>query len=265
MKKIISLLVCSVCCGLATAQQTYTLDQLKQLAVENNYILRSARNAIQQSKETKSEAFTKYFPALSATGVGVSFNKHLIDVDLGLPAELSSLLAESEVPTSVKMIKHGVYGSVSAIQPVFMGGQIINGNKLAKVGVETGEIKLEASEDQIEMLTEQYYWQIVSFKEKLKTLNSIHQLLVELEKEVDHRVRAGVINRNDLLQVQLRKGEVESMQLEAENMMTTISELLAQHIGKTDERIDVSVPAELDNMGTANVPVIPAGLRQEHQ
>ncbi|MBQ7472417.1 MAG: TolC family protein [Prevotella sp.] len=265
MKKIISLLVCSVCCGLATAQQTYTLDQLKQLAVENNYILRSARNAIQQSKETKSEAFTKYFPALSATGVGVSFNKHLIDVDLGLPAELNSLLAESEVPTSVKMIKHGVYGSVSAIQPVFMGGQIINGNKLAKVGVETGEIKLEASEDQIEMLTEQYYWQIVSFKEKLKTLNSIHQLLVELEKEVDHRVRAGVINRNDLLQVQLRKGEVESMQLEAENMMTTISELLAQHIGKTDERIDVSVPAELDNMGTANVPVIPAGLRQEHQ
>ena len=53
----------------------YTLDQLKQLAVENNYNLRSARNAIQQSKELQSEAYTKYFPSLSASGVAVTFDK----------------------------------------------------------------------------------------------------------------------------------------------------------------------------------------------
>ena len=62
MKKIITAICCLVGCGLATAQATYTLDQLKQLAVENNYSLRSARNAIQQSKEVKSEAFTKFSP-----------------------------------------------------------------------------------------------------------------------------------------------------------------------------------------------------------
>ena len=56
MKKIISIICCSICCGIAAAQGTYGLDQLKQLAVENNYNLRSARNAIQQSKEVKSEA-----------------------------------------------------------------------------------------------------------------------------------------------------------------------------------------------------------------
>lgn len=266
MKKIFSFIVGLACCGSAIAQQTYTLDQLKQLAVENNYTLRSARNAIQQSKELKSEAFTKYFPVLSATGAGLSFDKYLVDIDLGLPAQLNSLLpAGYELPTNISMMKHGVYGSVTAIQPVFMGGQIINGNKLAKVGVEAGEIKLEASEDQIEMLTEQYYWQIVSFKEKLLTLNSIHQMLEELENDVSNRVRVGIVNRNDLLQVQLRKGEMESMQVETENMLATISQLLAQHVGKADEPIDVSVPAELDNMATANVPVLPASLRQDHQ
>ena len=66
MKKIYSFIVGLACCGSVAAQQTYTLDQLKQLAVENNYNLRSARNAIQQSKEQKSEAFTKYFPTVSA-------------------------------------------------------------------------------------------------------------------------------------------------------------------------------------------------------
>ncbi len=266
MKKIITVICCLVSCGFATAQQAYSLDQLKQLAVENNYNLRSARNAIQQSKQQKSEAFTKYFPSLSASGAGIDLNKHLIDVNLSLPTQLASLLpAGSSLPSSIKMMKHGVFGSVTAIQPVFMGGQIINGNKLAKVGVEASEIKLEASEDQVELTTEQYYWQMVSIKEKLQTLSTVHEMLVELEKEVNNKVRVGAVNRNDLLQVQLRKGEVESTQLEAENTLATISQLLAQHIGKTDERIDVSIPAELSNMAKADVPVLPAGLRQDHQ
>ena len=69
MKKIFALFIGCVCCGVtATAQTAYSLDQLKQLAVENNYSLRSARNAIQQSKEVKSEAFTKFFPKISAMG-----------------------------------------------------------------------------------------------------------------------------------------------------------------------------------------------------
>jgi outer membrane protein TolC len=273
MKKIISLLACSVCCGFAAAQQTYSLDQLKQLAVENNYNLRSARNAIEQSKQQQSEAYTKYFPVLSASGAAVTFDKPLLEFELDLPVQLGSLLpAGVNLPTSISMMKHGVFGSVSAVQPVFMGGQIINGNKLAKVGVEASEIQLEASEDQVEMTTEQYYWQMVSIKEKLHTLNTVHDMLVELEKDVSNRVRVGAVNRNDLLQVQLRKGEVESMQLEVENTLATISQLLAQHVGKTDEAIDVSVPADLSNMATADVrsqhievPALPASLRQDHQ
>ena len=266
IKKIFSFIIGLACCGSAAAQQTYTLDQLKQLAVENNYTLRSARNAIQQSKEQKSEVFTKYFPSISATGLGLSFDRHLIDIDLSLPVELAAFVpAGTELPSDIKMIKNGVYGSVSAIQPIFMGGQIINGNKLAKVGVEASEIKLEASEDEVEMTTEQYYWQVVSIKEKQQTLNAIHQMLVELEKYVENRVRVGAVNRNDLLQVQLRRADIETAQLEAENLLTTVSELLAQHVGKPNEEINVGIPAELSNMGKADAPALPVGLRQDHR
>ena len=265
MKKIFSFIVGLVCCGSVAAQQTYTLDQLKQLAIENNYNLHSARNAIQQSKEQQSEAFTKYFPTLSATGAAVTFDKPMLEIDLEMPAQLASLLPGGlELPSNISMWKSGVFGSVSAIQPVFMGGQIINGNKLAKVGVAANEIKLEASEDKVELTTEQYYWQMVSIKEKLHTLSTVHQMLEELEKDVSNKVRVGAVNRNDLLQVQLRKGEVESMQLEAENALATVGQLLAQHVGKANEIIDVSVPDELSNMGKADAPVLPASLRQDH-
>ena len=260
MKKIITIILCSVCCNaIATAQGTYTLEQLKQLAVENNYNLRSARNAIEQSKEVKSEAFTKYFPQVSAMGFGFQNNKPMIDYDIELPEVLGAIVPEGLIPANISLMKKGIYGSVSAIQPVFMGGQIINGNKLAKVGVEASELQLEASEDQVELTTEQYYWQMVSLKEKQQTLKAVLDMLETLEKDVSNMVRVGAVNRNDLLQVQLRKGEVETAQLELENGLATVSQLLAQHIGKTGETIDVVSSA------TEDVPELPVGLRQDHQ
>ena len=259
MKKIISLILCSLCCGTVAAQGTYTLDQLKQLAVENNYNLRSARNAIEQSKEVKSEAFTKYFPQVSALGLGFQNNKPMIDIDIELPDVIAHLIPQDLIPANISLMKKGIYGSVSAIQPVFMGGQIINGNKLAKVGVEASELQLEASEDQVELTTEQYYWQMVSLKEKQQTLKAVLDMLETLEKDVNNMVRVGAVNRNDLLQVQLRKGEIETAQLELENGLTTVSQLLAQHIGKTGETIDVV------SSTTENVPALPVALRQDHQ
>ena len=242
-----------------TAQSVYTLEQLKQLAVENNYSLRSARNAIQQSKEQKSEALTKYFPQVSALGFAFQNNKPMIDIDIEMPDLLAHLIPEGLIPANISLMKKGIYGSVSAIQPVFMGGQIINGNKLAKVGVEASELQMEVSADNVELTTEEYYWKVVSLKEKMKTLASLHDMIEQLEKDVSNMVRVGAVNRNDLLQVQLRKGEIESAQLELENGLTTVCELLAQHIGKTGETIDVVSAA------TESVPEVPAALLQDHQ
>lgn len=263
MKKIISVILYLLGCGIATAQGTYSLEQLKQLAVENNYALRSARNSIQQSQEVKKSAFTKYFPQLSAIGLGFTASKPVIDVDVNLPAEVTAMVPQGiSVPSNISLMKNGVFGSVAALQPVFMGGQIINGNKLAKVGVQASEIQLEASEDEVEMNTEQYYWQSVSLKQKLLTLASVHEMLEQLEKDVNNMVRVGAVNRNDLLQVQLRKGEVESTTLEVENSLATFSQLLAQYIGKSDETIDVSLP---DGFVFGAVPDLPVTLRQNHQ
>ena len=263
MKKIITVICCLVGCGFATAQKTYSLEQLKQLAVDNNYSLRSARKAIQQSKEQKSEAFTRFFPQLSAMGFGFQNNKPLLDIDIDLPSEISALIPGGlAIPTNISLMKNGLYGSISAMQPVFMGGQIINGNKLAKVGVEASELQMEVSADQVDLTTEQYYWQVVSLKEKLLTLGAVHDMLEQLEKDVSNMVRVGAVNRNDLLQVQLRKGEVESATFEAENSLATIMQLLAQHVGKSGEAIDVTLP---EGFVFGAVPDMPVALRQDHQ
>jgi outer membrane protein TolC len=94
----------------------------------------------------------------------------------------------------------------------------------------------------------------------MQTLASVHDLLEQLEKDVDNMVRVGAVNRNDLLQVQLRKGEVESAQLELENGLATVSQLLAQHVGIKSEELRV----KSEEFATA-VPTLPVALRQDHQ
>ena len=169
------------------------------------------------------------------------------------------LPAGASMPTSMGMIKNGVVGNVMAMQPIFAGGQIVNGNRLAKVGVEASRIQLEASEDQVELTTEQYFWQVVSLKEKLVTLDILHKMLEQLEKDVTVSVNAGVTTRNDLLQVQLKVNEIESQVLQVENGLAISKQLLGQYIGKSDE-FDVACTIDVNT-----IPLLDARLKQDHQ
>lgn len=105
----------------------------------------------------------------------------------------------------VSMMKNGLIGGVTASLPVFTGGQIVYGNKLAKVNEEVSRLKHRQSENEVRLTVEQYFWQVVMLKEKLRTLSTVQEQLKEIHKDVDAAVAAGVTDRNDLLQVQLRK------------------------------------------------------------
>ena len=130
-----------------------------------------------------------------------------------------------------------------AVQPVFAGGQIVNGNKLAKVGAEASELQLRLSENEVEKTTEQYFWQLASLQEKMKTIAAVEELLNGINKDVTVAVKAGVAMRNDLLQVQLRQNEVESQKVKLQNGISVLQMLLAQYCGlkSTDFQLSYDV------------------------
>ena len=224
--------------------QTYSLQQLKDSALHNNIAIRSAKHSIDAAQEQRRESFTKYFPTVSGTGLWFNANKGMAQTDINLSEnispELGMVLAQSlppealailGSPMSISMMKNGTIGSLMAVQPVFAGGQIINGNKLAKVGEDVSRLQLQLSENEVEKQTEQYYWQLVSLQEKMKTIEAVQTLLADINKDVDVAVRAGVAMRNDLLQVQLRQNDVESQKLKVQNGINILRLLLAQYCG----------------------------------
>ena len=233
--------------------QTYTLQQLKDSALQNNIALRTARHDMENARQQRKEAFTKYFPNVSGTGLWFNANKGMAQTTVNpsevIPSSLTPTLAASlpaealaalASPVTISMMKNGTIGSLMAVQPVFAGGQIVNGNRLAKVGEEVSRLQLQLSQQEVEKQTEQYYWQLVSLQEKVKTIDAVDTLLADIAKDVSVAVRAGVVLRNDLLQVQLRQNDVASQRLKLQNGISIIRLLLAQYCGLRDTSIVLS-------------------------
>lgn len=243
------ILTLSLLMGLTlSAQQQLTLEQVKACALAHNINIRTADNAILQAHEQKKEAYTNYFPQVSAVGIGIKTTTDALKADMKLSELLPSSLAAAlpsglaaTLPSTlpVSMVDKGVIVGVTAIQPIFAGGQIVNGNKLANVGVEVSEIQRHVSANTVELTAEQYYWQIVSLKEKRRTLDAVGEMLVKIEKDADLAVKAGVGMRNDLLQVQLKENDVESNKIKLDNALRLSRMVLAQYIG-ADDSVDVT-------------------------
>ena len=236
----------SLCSNKAFAQ-AYTLQQIKDSALQNNIAIRTAQHDIEAANQQRKEAFTKYFPNVSGTGVWFNANKGMAQTTLNLgenmSPELGAALAQSLPqealmalgnPISISMMKNGTIGSVMAVQPVFAGGQIINGNKLAKLGEDVSQLKLRLSENEVEKTAEQYFWQLASLQEKMKTIEAVDTLLRDIHKDVDVAVRAGVAMRNDLLQVELRQNDISSQKLKLQNGLSLVRMLLSQYCGLRD-------------------------------
>ena len=258
MKKILSIIALG--CSISVSAQTYTLEQLKDAALRNNITVRNAQRSVEAAQQQRKEAFTKYFPNVSGTGLWFNANKGMAQTTVN-PSEIISpeigaslaqifppeALAALANPISISMMKNGTIGSLMALQPVFAGGQIINGNKLAKVGEDVSRLQLQLSENEAEKTTEQYFWQLASLQEKMKTINAVDTLLADIHKDVDVAVRAGVAMRNDLLQVQLRQNDVESQRLKLQNGISIVRMLLAQYCGLDQTEFTLDYQTELSS------------------
>ena len=228
----------------------YSLRQLTDSALKNNFATRAAHHNIEAAHEQRREAFTKYFPNVSATAATFNANRGMakmtLDPQTMISPELGAALAQSfpleamaalAAPMNMTMMKSGVIASVTAMQPVFAGGQIVNGNRLARVGEEVSELQLQLAEQEVERTVSQYYWQLVSLYEKLATIDAVEALLADLHKDVDVAVRAGVAMRNDLLQVELRQNEVESQKVKLRNAIDIVKMTLGQYAGIEPSRL----------------------------
>ena len=233
-KRIIYTALCLLAVSVpAGAQKLYTLDECRTLALENSAKIKNSRFEVEAANQTSKEAFTNYFPNVSAMGAIFKASDDMMQMDIEMPVPgLSSLPME--------MINQGKMAAVTLVQPVFMGGRIVNGNKLAKIGKQVSEYQLALTENQVEASVDQYYWQLVALKEKLRTLETLETQLDGIHKDVEASVNAGLATRNDLLRVELQQQNIAAGRLKVENGVSVTKMLLCHLVGVEREEFEIA-------------------------
>ena len=219
-----------------------TLNQCVAMALENNRKAVNACNNVEAAVNLRREAFTKYFPEISAIGMAFWANHDIIQYNLLDIIELG-------------IIKNGKVAGVQALQPVFTGGLIVNGNKLAEVGEEVARLRRQQTENELRLTTETLFWKLNTLKSTMEVVETAVSFLDTLENQVKVAVDAGLVTRNDLLKVQLKRNGYMADKVDLENGIALVKMLLGQYVGLGTQG-NIEIAAEMPG----EVPQYPSDL-----
>lgn len=200
-----------------------TVGDCRNLALQNNVKVRNASLDVLAAKAQKGEAFAEYFPKVSINAFGYYAFDPMLEIGV------KDILGDSDMANNINSIveqvaraygidpvystmKQGYSATVSVMQPVFAGGRIVYGNRLAALGVEAAGLQNSLQQRKSVEEVEKDYWQVVSLEEKMKTVQSVRKMLDNLEKDVDAAVDAGLATETDRLQLQLKQNEMRATQ-----------------------------------------------------
>lgn len=153
MKKMMfaALAALTICMQAPAQEVRLTLDQCREMALQNNSSAVGAALDLKAAEYQKQEAFAEYFPRVSAMGFGFWAFNPLLEIGVkdifgnnDFSNNLQNLI-ESYAPMygispSYSTLNRGYLAGISVMQPLFAGGRIVNGNRLAGIGVEAARL-----------------------------------------------------------------------------------------------------------------------------
>lgn len=248
MKKIIMMALSGVfaitCCFSQTdrdKQIDLSIRQCREMALVSSEEMKIAGYLNEQAKVEKQIARTAGLPKLSASGTYGYLNS---DIALGLPEmELKIPIMGTEVDLSGMIpetmnvgINSGIYMIGATLQqPIFTGGRIATGNKMAEKGMEITEENSNMTRMSIIAEAEKAYWTYFSIKDKINLLNQYEALLDTLHQSVSDMISVKMATGNDLLKISSRRSNIRYQKQKAVNGMELCRMQLCRIIGVDPE------------------------------
>ena len=224
MKRLALITVSMLLAALSWAQTVLSPEDCREMALRNSSGIRNAGLDVLASNALKQEAVTEYFPKVFVISYGFMALDPLLEIgvkdilwDSDLSADVQSavdVLGERfGLPTSFSALKSGYSASVTAVQPIYAGGRIIAGNRLAALGRKASEAQEGLTVREILETVGRDYWKVVALEGKMNTLESSEEFLDNLARDVSAAVDAGLALDTDLMQVELKRNGLRSLRI----------------------------------------------------
>ena len=228
MKKTLLILMILISATAASAQESsLSLKDCIILSESNNPYIKNTYLDVQSARLQKKEVFAEYFPRLSFRALGISSYDHLLDIVVG--EDIGQMARDWEIGGYTKF---GFNATMTLMQPLYAGGRINTGNKLAKVGIKAAELKHEVNLREKREEIEKMYWEIVALEEKRHTVKHLEELLDILYKDVNSAIEAGVITESELMLVKMKQNELKSGKIHLDGGIRLLKMNLFNTIGQ---------------------------------
>lgn len=250
MKRVIMVLGCLFMVISVQAQQTLTLEECRNLAIQNNKELQISSEKVRVAQYDRKAAFTKYFPELSASGTYMWKQKDLKLINYDNFGAVGELIPE-RVKDATTLDSDIWIGKISLVQPVFMGGKIVSYNQITEYSRQLAESMNEHQMEEVIYHTDETYWQVISLVNKKKLADTYTDLLRKTDRDITEMINEGIATQADGLSVKVKLNEAEMVQTQVDNALALSRMLLAQICGLpleepvslADEKID-SIPLQ---------------------
>ena len=241
--------------GQLYAQDTLSLEQCRQMALERNLNIQQAAHTVDKQKAERWAIRTLYLPKISGSSLlaltNTSFQKDLyiptakLDPTTGQFAHNLQLDASGQpiyvagtplfelyahMPLEINL--NGAYmAGINVEQPLFTGGKIAAANRMSSIGVELAEHNLALQRHAAIAEADEAYWTYVSVREKLKLAQAAVDMLDSIATQMRNAVEAGLKHRSELLKIQVQRNEAELGRQKAHNGLALARMALARAIG----------------------------------
>ncbi|MEF8843887.1 MAG: TolC family protein [Bacteroidales bacterium] len=179
------------------------------------------------------------------------------DPESGNPMfEQYALLPRDEAKFNLQNV---FFGNIGLKQPIYMGGKIKQTNNIAKYSSQMMEAKKHESEADVIVETDERYWKVISLKEKVRLAEEYKKRLDSLLTEVQNLHEEGIITKNKVMEVRVKKNKVELQLLKAKNGLEMGRMALNQTLGfSTDTTLHLA-----DSLGEVTQLTNPENFRKK--
>lgn len=191
MKTLLLSLIALALCALPANSRELTLHQCRQMALQTDEDLQIARNRVKQADLDRGIAKTAYFPKFDING-GAFY-----------------LTPNPSMGATMDIQMRGVYmAGISLTQPIYTGGKIISGNKLARIGREVSEDQLEAMRMDVLAEAEKSYWMYVAVLSKIDMVEAYMTQLDSIYEFTKTAYEIGMTTELNVNRVESRRSEL---------------------------------------------------------
>jgi len=151
---------------------------------------------------------------------------------------------------------HNVFaGTIGFVQPIFMGGKILELYHIAKYGENLAKVQQESKTTELLLEVDEAYWRVVSLENKLMLAKEYRDLIAKVDSNVHIMLDEGMATKAEVLKVKVKLNEADVMKTKAENGLNLSRMALNQLCGMALDEVYTLADADLKTK--TEIPLIP--------